>query len=187
MKNIRIAIMPAICCLLFFTACKKDQLEEANEEELITTLKLTFVPVGGGSTLTYQFDDADGPGGLAAVQDEIRLAASTTYNVTAQLLNKTTVPEQDITEEVAEEPLAHRLYYVPAARSNITVSGFDNDPNGVPLAITSVWTTGAVATGKMEVTLRHYAGTPPGKEATDPADSGKSSTDIAVIFDTRIQ
>ena len=45
------------------TSCKKDTVEEPNEEEVITTMKLNFVPVGGGTTLTYQFRDADGPGG----------------------------------------------------------------------------------------------------------------------------
>ena len=49
-----------------FTSCKKDKVEEeANENEVITTMKLTFAPTDGSAIVTYQFDDADGPGGRA--------------------------------------------------------------------------------------------------------------------------
>ncbi len=169
------------------TSCKKDKVEEPNEEQVITTMKLNFIPVGGGATLTYQFDDPDGPGGGIATQDEIVLAPSKTYNVTVQLLNKTETPVADITTEVAAEADAHRFYYEPTAGSNITVSGLDNDGNGVPLGITSTWATSAVATGKIKITLRHYAGTPPGKALGDPVNSSKSTTDIEVEFNTKIQ
>jgi hypothetical protein len=168
------------------TSCKKDKVEE-NDEEVITTVKLTFVPVGGGTTLTYQYDDADGPGGNAPTQNEIVLAPSKTYNVTLQLLNKTETPVADITTEVAAESDAHRFYYEPTAASNITVSGLNNDPNGVPLGIESTWTTGAVATGKIKITLRHYPSVPPNKAAGDLVNSSKSGTDIEVDFNTKIQ
>lgn len=170
------------------TSCKKDTVEEPNEEEVITTMKLTFVPVGGGATLTYQFDDADGPGGAAPTQDEIVLAPSKTYNVTVQLLNKTETPVADITTEVQSESEAHRFYYEPTVGSNFNVLVLDNDANGVPLGITSAWATAAgTATGKIKITLRHYGGTPPGKVSDDLVNSSKSSTDIEVEFNTKIQ
>lgn len=168
------------------TACKKDK-GEANEEEVITTLKLTFVPEGGGTTVTYQWKDADGPGGTAPVQDEIVLTPSKIYNVTVQLLNETASPAEDITLEVEEEADAHRFYYQPSAGSNITVSDLDEDGAGIPLGITSTWTTGAAATGSITITLRHYGGNPPGKALADPVDSPKSSTDVDVTFVTKIQ
>ena len=170
-----------------FSSCKKDDPVETNEEEVITTMKLTFVPVGGGTTLTYQFDDPDVTFVTTATQDEIILAPSKAYNVTVQLLNKTETPVADITTEVQAEADAHRFYYAPTAGSNIVVSGLNNDSDGVPLGITSTWTTGAVATGKLKVTLRHYPGTPPGKAAADAVDSPKSGTDIEVEFNTKIQ
>jgi hypothetical protein len=171
---------------LVFTSCKKDK-EEENEEEVITTMQLTFAPVGGGATVTYKFDDPDGPGGAAPTTDQIVLAPNKTYNTTLQLLNKTVNPAEDITSEVAAEPDAHRFYYEPSGGSNITISGLNNDPGGLPLGITSTWTTGAAATGTLKVTLRHYAGNPPNKAANDPVDSPKSSTDIDVTFNTRLQ
>lgn len=184
MKKIALSVLMAG---VLITSCKKDKPEEPNEEEVITTMKLTFVPVGGGATLTYQFDDPDGPGGTAPTQQEIVLAPTKSYNVTLQLLNKTETPVADITLEVQNEATAHRFYYEPSAGSNITVSGLDNDANGVPLGTTSTWATGAVATGKIKVTLRHYAGTPPNKAFEDLVNSSKSSTDIEVEFNVNIQ
>ena len=169
------------------TSCKKDKMEEPNDNEVITTIILTFVPAGGGATLTYQFDDADGPGGTAPSQQEIVLAPAKTYAVTVQLLDKTKTPDADVTTEVASEPDAHRFYYEPTAGSNLTVSGLNNDAAGIPLGITSTWETGAIATGKIKVTLRHYPGNPPGKAAGDLVSSTKSDTDIEVEFNTKIQ
>lgn len=185
-KQLVTIVLGALILCAAFASCSKDK-EEENENEVITTMKLTFVPVGGGTTLTYQFDDADGPGGAAPTQDEIILAPSKSYTVTVQLLNKTVTPAEDVTLEVQGESEAHRFYYDTPGASNIAVSGFDNDTDGVPLGITSTWTTGAVATSTMHVVLRHYPGTPPNKAAADPIDSPKSSTDTEVTFVTKIQ
>ena len=174
--------------VLMLSSCKKEtEAGETNDEEVITTMQLTFVPQGGGATVTYKFDDPDGPGGTAATQDQIVLAANKTYSATVQLLNKTVTPVADITLEVAAEPQSHRFYFEPSAGSNITVTGLNNDPSGIPLGITGIWTTGAAATGTVKVTLRHYPGTPPNKVASDLVNSSKSSTDIEVNFSTRIQ
>ena len=186
-KQLLKVVMGILISGALITSCKKDTVEEPNEEEVITTMKLSFVPVGGGSTLTYQFKDADGPGGATPTQDEIVLAPSKSYNVTVQILNEIKTPAEDITIEVAAEADAHRFYYEPTAGSNIVVSGLNNDANSVPVGITGTWVTGAIATGKLKVTLRHFGGTPPGKAIGDLVNSSKSSTDIEVEFNTKIQ
>jgi FlaG/FlaF family flagellin (archaellin) len=169
-----------------FTSCKKEA-DEPNDEEVITTLRLTFAPVGGGNNLVYQYDDADGPGGNQPTKEEIVLQPNKSYNVSLQLLNKTVTPAEDKTNEINQEGTSHRFYYEPAAGSNITVSGLDNDANGVALGLSSNWVSGAAATGKIKITLRHYGGNPPGKAANDLVNSTKSSTDLEVEFNTRIQ
>ncbi len=162
---------------LLLSSCEKDNDGEENEEEVITTMQLTFVPTGAGTTVTYKFDDPDGPGGANATIDEIVLAPGATYNVTVQLLNKTENPAADITAEVAAESQNHRFYYEVAGSPNVTVSGLNTDINGLPLGITSVWTTGAASTGKVEITLRHYANG--NKAADDLVTSTKSASDIS--------
>lgn len=167
--------------LFIFSACKKEK-GESNEEEVITTMTLTFVPEGGGTSLEFTFEDADGPGGDDPTIDDIVLEANKSYAVTVTLLNAVADPPEDITEEVKEEGQAHRFYYEPAAGFDIGIATEDNDVDGVPLGIESTWTTQATATGNVTITLRHYPGNPPDKQIPDPVDSPKSSTDITVTF-----
>ena len=176
----------SICMIgaVLLVGCKKDK-GESNEEEVITTLELTFTPAAGGTPLVYNFVDPDGPGGVDPTVDDIVLNANTTYNVSAAFLNE--LAGEDITEEINAESDAHRVYYTVAGGSNITVSNLNNDPNGVPLGITSTWATGAAANGQVTITLRHYPAIPPNKEAADLVNSPKSGTDIEVTFDTQVQ
>ncbi len=171
---------------LTFSSCKKEK-EEENDEEVITTLTVRLVPVSGGAPLEFTYDDADGPGGNAPTQQSITLAPNRTYNATVTLLNKTENPVKNVTDEVAAEAAAHRFYYTAQAGTNIAVTNLNNDGNGIPLGITSTWTTTAAATGKIKVTLRHYPGTPPNKAAADLVTDSKSSTDIEVEFNTAVQ
>ena len=168
--------------LLWMNSCKKIDEGETNDEELITTVKLNFTPAGGGTTQSFKFEDLDGPGGNAPVTDNIVLTAGTTYNVSVELWNNAATPPEDITAEVEQENEAHRFYYIPSAGSNITISNLNNDTNGVPLGTTGTWTTGAASTGTINVVLRHYPGTPPDKQTSDPVTSPKSGTDVDVNF-----
>jgi hypothetical protein len=173
----------ALLSATVITGCEKDKGED-NEEEVITTVELTFTPTGGGTALVFTFNDPDGPGGMAPTTDDIVLSANTTYNVSAAFRND--IAGEDITEEIEAEDDAHRIYYTVGAGSNITVSNLNNDGNGVPLGTTSTWTTGNAANGQVTVTLRHYGATPPNKEAADPVNSSKSSTDVEVVFATEV-
>lgn len=182
-----LGILLTIASSLLFFSCKKEALGEDNAEEVITTMVLTFTPQSGGNSLQYQFDDPDGPGGNDPVKEAIVLSPGTSYLVSLQLLNKTSNPVEDITLEVKEEAQAHRFYLEPSANSNIVVSNLDNDDAGLPLGINSTWQTGAAATGTIKITLRHYPGYPPDKAAGDLVDSPKSSTDVEIEFDTKVQ
>ncbi len=172
---------------LLISSCKKFEAGEDNEEEVITTMNLYFTPVGGGADVVYSFDDADGPGGNAPVQSEIALSPNTAYNVKLELLNKTVSPADSITNEVLEEDLAHRFYYIPSPGTPVSILTQDTDANGAPLGISSLWTTAAPATGTVTITLRHYPGTPPDKQTEDLVTSPKSSTDISITFSIKIQ
>lgn len=183
---VRISMAIALTGLLF-SACKKDKDKEENEEEVITTMVLKLTPTSGGAILEYKYDDADGPGGSSPTKDVVTLATNETYDVEVLLLNKTVNPVDTVTEEVEEEAEAHRFYFEPTAGSNITVSGLDTDANNVPVGLNSAWTTTAAATGKIKITLRHYPGNPPGKAVADLVTSTKSSTDMEVEFDTKVQ
>ena len=184
MKKFNAIILFATICVFGFSSCVKSNTEEENDNEVITTMEVHLTPAGG-TEIVYKFDDPDGPGGTAATQDVITLAAAKTYAVRIVLLDKTKNPVDVITDEVREEAVDHRFYYEPSTGSNITVTNPDLDANGIPVGITSTWTTGATANGTVKITLRHYENG--GKMANDLVSSTNSSTDAEVNFTTRIQ
>lgn len=184
MKNKLKPLLAIAAFALAITSCKKDS-GDANNNEVITTVQLQFTPVGGGTALTYKWEDLDGPGGATPVIDMITLAASKTYTVQVLLYDKTKTPVVTTSDEVRTEAVDHRFYFEPAAGSNITVSNLDNDPNGIPLGLMSTWATGAAATGSIKITLRHYENG--GKAASDLISNTKSSTDAEATFSTKVQ
>ena len=181
--------MLLLAAATLFTACSKDNDNEGegNEEEVITTVVLKLTPQSGGAALQYTYDDPDGPGGNAPTKQDVVLAPNTQYSFEIELLDKTKTPVADITEEVKEEGAEHRIYYLPTGVTNLTVSALSNDANGIPLGTSGTLTTGAATSGTLRVVLRHYGGNPPNKVADDPVDSPKSSTDVDVTFDVRVQ
>lgn len=177
-------LMAALMMVTFLaTGCKKDDKEPENEEELITTVKLTFTEVGGTATSTVTFKDVDGPGGNAPTQNEqITLAPNKQYTCSVQVLDESKSPAEDVTTEIIAEANDHQFYYASTG-VNINIGGFNNDPMGRPLGVTSVWTTGvASGPGTVKVTLKHKPGA---KGANDPVTVGE--TDIEINFAARVQ
>lgn len=179
-------VVVAGCISLAALSCKKESATpEDNDNEIITTVELQFTEQGTSNTLTYKWEDLDGDGGNAPVIDEIVLAPGKVYEAQLSLLDKTKTPAENITEEVEEESADHRFYFMPTAGSNITVDNLNNDGNGIPLGITSRWTTTTTADGSVNIVLRHYPDG--GKAADDLVNSSKSSTDVDVTFNTKLE
>lgn len=174
-----------IVLMIFSFACKKEtQPIEENENELITTIQLDFTKKSSGDQSTFIWEDADGPGGEVPYIEDIVLDVNAEYDVQISFWNKSVTPFEDITEEVKEESLHHRIYYEPSAGSGVTISGLDIDTNGMPLGVSSVWTTSANLTGTITVVLRHYP--EGGKAADDPVNSTRSSTDAGALFNVQM-
>ncbi|HTE49312.1 MAG TPA: hypothetical protein VK698_00455 [Kofleriaceae bacterium] len=144
-------------------ACGGDDAQGGNENEVITTVTLTFAPEGGGENVTAAFDDPDGNGGESPTIDPIDLADGTTYAMTITFVNDLADPPEDITEEVSDESDQHMIFYTgtavdgPASEqpgAPLTHTYGDEDVNGLPIGLenTIVATAG---TGEMTVTLRH--------------------------------
>lgn len=182
--------MLAIALMVIFSVgCKKDDDTptpspdgggHSHEEELITTLILSFVDTAGVQpSVQYAFRDPDGDGGNAPTQhDTIRLVANTYYNATVQLLNESESPAEDITLEVQNEDDEHLFCYAP---TNTNVSIVRTDSDGMfEVGITTFWSTGSAANGETTVTLKHQPGVKDGTCA--PGD-----TDVEVTFVTEIQ
>jgi hypothetical protein len=144
-------------------ACGGDDEGGGNENEVITTVRLTFAPQGGGPAITAAFDDPDGDGGEAAMVDPVDLAGGTTYTMTVTFENGLEDPPENITEEVSNESDQHMIFYTGTAVNGpasdqpgapLTHIYSDEDANGLPIGLenTIVATAGS---GEMTVTLRH--------------------------------
>jgi hypothetical protein len=176
MKN-QLARLPVLllCGTLLFSACKKDSGGETNDEEVITTMEVKVTDVTASTTQTFKFDDPDGPGGSAPAIDEIVLKPNKVYTVKLELFNKTTNPVTKISEEIESEKDDHQFYF-EVSGANLTVSGLDVDSKGLPLGLSSNWTTGAASTGKIQITLKHKPGGI--KAAGDPVSKGETDIEI---------
>jgi hypothetical protein len=179
MKNLK--FIPAFLLLgsLFFTACDKDN-DPSNEEELITTVKLTFTEVGGSST-EFTVKDLDGDGGDAPVADNLTLKANTAYTIGVEFLDERDAGHtHDITEEVSTESADHLVCFTATGSMTEPTIG-DVDGNGKLLGLESALTTGTAGTGTLQVSLKHQ----PDKSAADPCSTG--DTDVDVTFEVNIQ
>jgi hypothetical protein len=160
--------------LMLVTSCEKDKdADPDNEQELITTVRLTFT--GGGATLTFNAADKDGAGGLAPVIDQVVLKPNTDYTLSVQFLDESKTPAGDITKEVAEESDEHLVCY--AASGAMPLPGItDKDKKDKPLGLKSSFKTGAAGVGSLKVTLKHEAD----KNNATPCNTGE--TDAEATF-----
>ena len=192
---------------VFIAACGDDVAnpQNENEQEVITTVTLSFTPTNGGTAIEASFDDPDGEGGAAPTTDAITLTAGSTYTVTLQFLNKLEDPPEDITEEIEEENDQHQIFFTggavdsPATTNSNAIleqSYTDMDAYGLPVGLTNTIVARSVGTATLTVTLRHL---PPidgnrvkvASLASEVASGGIGSiageTDATVDFDVTVQ
>lgn len=175
----RLVLTLFVVSLSLMASCSDDP-EATNEEEVITTVVVTLTPAEGDPVL-LTWDDAD----LDAVVDEseinvsANLEISKTYTAVIQLLNKSVSPEVDITEEVADEAEDH-IFCFTVSGVNIAITNRNTDSNGLPLGITSTWTTTTLSSGTVTVVLRHQ----PGVKTGDCPGAG--DTDASITFPVNV-
>lgn len=177
MKKLNLRLVALIFILVAVISCKKEPVDP-NESELITTVKVKLTEKVSGVQTVYEFRDLDGVGGNAPSKfDEIVLTRGKVYDCSLQLLNESRTPVDDITLEVTAEGVDHQIY-LSASGALAVISNLNLDAKGLPLGVTSTWTTAAVAgTGTLNVTLKHKPGV---KAAGDTVSKG--DTDISIDF-----
>lgn len=189
MKNTKLSILLSLLMVALVWSCDNDDPEPVNDEELITTVNVTFAPaIGGGAPVVASFVDTDGEGGNAATITNPTLSANTTYNVTIEFLDESDPSDvEDITEEVEEEDDEHQVFFVAAAGLNFQYAYGDQDGDGNPLGLTGTVTTGAASAGNLVLTLLHEPDkSAAGVSAGDPTNAGGES-DVEITFNVTIQ
>lgn len=185
MKKFKQLGLILIISVLTFTACENDS-KKPNEEELITTLKYTLTPQGGGTPISLTFTDLDGEGGDDPVLSVSNLAANTTYNGSIEVLNELESPAEDITEEVEEESEEHQFFY-SSSISGVTVSYTDQDGNGNPIGIATTLVTTGSGSGTLVITLRHEPNKSASGVSSGDITNAGGETDIEVTFNITVQ
>jgi len=146
---------------VLFTQCKDSEnaVTPDDENELITSVTLSFKEAGTGTVTSFSYKDADGDGGNAPTQfDAITLKANTEYTLTIALLDESKNPVSDITKEINNESDEHLLVYTPTPAALLTYTYGDKDANNFPIGLTGTAKAGAAGTGKLKVQLRHQPG-----------------------------
>ncbi len=194
MKQLNLILLFALFTALFLmTSCGDDDAPEpGNDEEEITTLKITFQKVGSVGTQTFTWRDLDGPGGNPPVIDPITLDANSTYSATIQVLNENEDEdleneEYNVTLEILEEDDEHQFFYIISSGLNLTHTYQDQDGNGRPIGISNRFVTGAASTGTLRVVLRHELNKEAAGVANGNIANAGGDTDIDVTFQVAIR
>ncbi|MFY9241713.1 MAG: type 1 periplasmic binding fold superfamily protein [Polaribacter sp.] len=181
MKTIKLLSVLFITTLTFTACSEDDDHNHGSEEELITTVRYTLT--NGNNIVTLTFSDPDGEGGNAGTYTVSgTLSANTTYSGSIQLLNETTSPAEDITEEVKAEADEHEFFYTSNV-AGLTITKTDTDSNNNPLGVTTSLTTSAAGAGTFTIILKHE----PTKPNNGTSAGAGGSTDVEVTFNITIQ
>lgn len=173
---------------LFFIACSNnddDIPEIINQEEVITTMKLTLVPEQGGEPVIFTYQDLDGAGANEPTITVGTLTANTKYSGTILLLNETVDPAENITIEVEEEGIDHQFFYSNTA--DLTTNYLDADANKNPIGIEFTLKTSASASGSLTVTLRHEPNKTAEGVMSGNIENAGGESDIIVTFPVVIE
>ncbi len=170
--------------MLAGTSCEDDEPKPiVDEQEVITTVKLSLVPEGKGQNVTATFSDPDGTGGNNPTVETLVLAPNTTYKMTVTLSDDSQATSKDLTAEVKNKGDEHELFFDKVGSLNITsVQKTDMDKNNRPIGLEATIVTGAASTGKLRVTLKHQ----PGLKG-NTSDISKGATDVQAEFPAVIQ
>lgn len=154
----------------------EDPQTPENDQEVVTTVSLTFTPESGGSPVTVRSADPENDG--APVIDPITLTAGTTYGLSIAFLNEQAEPAEDLTIEVEEEGEEHQVLVFgdgvegPATGANpdrvVTHAYADEDANGLPIGIANTVVAVTAGTGSLQVMLRHL---PPENDVATKTDT----------------
>ena len=167
------------------TSCDDDDPDMENEEELITTLILTFTPTDGGAPLQQIFRDLDGDGGNEPIISTVPLGADTDYVLDIRVLNEAEDPTEDITEEIEAEDDEHQFFF-EISGLNLTIEYADADGDGNPIGLENDAVTTTVSTGSLTVTLRHEPDKDGEGVASGDITNAGGETDIEVTFNMEI-
>lgn len=152
-----------------------------DENELITTVRLTFTEDGTTAPQKFEWKDLDGDGGNAPTTSRITLKASRSYKVDVEFLDESKTPTDNITDEVREEGDEHLVVLTPTPSSLFTYTASDKDSRNFPIGLSGTVTTGSINQGTLRVQLRHQP--PVNGQPVKNGTVAPGSDDVNITFD----
>jgi hypothetical protein len=199
LKNLFIVVL----LFVFISACQDNDPKKEDVPEMITKVTLTFTADGQQVVVTATDPDGDGVQNIQ-MDGPINLKKSTGYLMTIGLINGLAQPGDaayNVSAEVKTEGDEHMFFFSwnndaftnPAGNGNIdsrndaiNYSGGDDskDVNGLPLGLTTTWTTTdvAVSGSSFRVLLKHQPGL---KSATSSSSDGETDLDLAFTLNVQ--
>lgn len=170
--------------LFLLNSCTVEKLEVSNEEELITTVQLTFKSASA-EDVVLTFEDLDGDGGNNPTINSGVFKENTDYTFTVDLLNKLEDPAESITEEVEEESDDHQFFFT-STLPNVVFGYLDKDQNNLPIGLSNSFKTASKGTGTLSVILRHLPNKLGVNVANGDITNAGGETDIEVVFNVEV-
>jgi hypothetical protein len=176
-----------LCTTVALTNCKRaDDVDPQDENELITTVRLTFTEQGTSTATTFEYKDPDGDGGNPPTRfDDIRLKPNTTYALRIAFLDESKSPAEDLTKEVEEEADEHLVIFTATPATLLTYTYGDKDSRNFPLGLVGTARTGAAGTGTLKVQLRHQP--PVNNQPVKNGTTAPGSDDVNLDFRLRVE
>ena len=190
--------LPILVALILapFSSCDDNDPIKEDVPELITKVTLTFTPIDGGAAIVISASDPDGEGVQDIEADGIiNLEGNTNYTLTLTLVNELAHPSDpayDITAEVEEEGDEHMFFFGwtnnvfadPTGNGNVDnrlddVNYNDEDANGLPLGLSTGWTSSDQSAGTFRVILKHQ---PDLKTETSSSSDGETDMDVSFMI-----
>jgi hypothetical protein len=145
--------------LFFIFACSdvEHKDDDDHENEVITTVELSF-SADSGDSFSIRWSDIEQSGSptvepltLTYTEGEDQL-----YDVSVSFFNGLEDPEEDLTEEIADEGSEHQVFFLGTALDGLMSHSYsDEDENGLPIGLENQMSVLGTGEGELMLVLRH--------------------------------
>jgi hypothetical protein len=177
------SIIFALIIGISISGCKKDEPAPVQDNEFISTMRLTFTE--GTNKLVYSIKDLDGDGGKAPVIDVIKLSPNKTYVLTTEFLDETKNPGVNLTSEIEAESAEHLVVFESSSTNLLTVTRTDKDSRNFEVGLKASAKTNAVVNGTLKVSLKHQPEV--GGKPTKNGTASIGTTDFEGTFTVEVK
>jgi len=144
-------------------------------QHVMTTVILKLTNDSTGNETEFEFSDIDGIGGNDPVVDTVFLDTSASYNNAIEVWDESSDPVENLTSHIDEYADIHQFFFNIDNTLNLTVNYNDEDANGWPVGLATIYITGGESTGNLNIVLKHQVNGKDGNQST-------GNTDIDVTF-----